>query len=202
MTTTKEEDEETWKEEWCIHGQWVDGACLCDPGKATFFNDKLLTQKYCDLDESKVASLSVAYPPKHFLYLSTMSFTVVLTVAAFVVLASAVAVIIQKAVTSKKSRKARQELIEFRNSRVIRYGGTTVVFWAPPDNFQCINQQQGGGGLEAKVVVAYNPQNEGELTLKLGMTVTNVEELQRGWCKGSAGGKTGFFPAAMVEILT
>lgn len=51
-------------------------------------------------------------------------------------------------------------------------------------------------------MVAYNPQNDGELTLKPGMTVTNVEELQRGWCKGSVGGKTGFFPAAFVEILT
>ena len=56
-----EDDGETQGDEWCIHGQWVDGVCLCDPGKATFFNDRLLTQKYCDLDESKVVSLSVAY---------------------------------------------------------------------------------------------------------------------------------------------
>ena len=131
-----------------------------------------------------------------------MSFTVVLVIAAFVILASAVAVMVQKAVTAKMIKKARQELVEFRNSRLILYGGPTVTFWAPPDNFQCINQQQGGSGVEAKVVVAYNPQNDGELKLRPGMTVTNVEELQRGWCKGSAGGKTGFFPAAMVEILT
>lgn len=197
-----EEEDETKNDGFCIHGKWEDGMCLCNPGKASFFNDKLLTQKYCNSDEREVALLSVTYPPKHFLYLSTMSFTVVLAVAAFVVLASALAVIAHKVLTAKKIQKVLQELVEFRDGRLLRYGDMTVTFWALPDTFLCINQQQGEGGVEAKVVVAYNPQNDGELTLKPGMTVTNVEELQRGWCKGSVGGKTGFFPAAFVEILT
>ena len=196
------EEEGTKIDGWCIHGEWKDGLCVCEPGKATFFNDKLLTQKYCDLDEAEVALLLGSYPPKHFLHLSAMAFTVVLAVAAFMVLASAAALIAHKFVIRKRIERARRELVEFREARLQRDGELTVTFWAPPVHFICISQRGGDtGGLEAKVIVAYNPQNEGELTLKPGMTVTNVEQLQRGWCRGSAGGKTGFFPAAFVEIL-
>lgn len=106
----------------------------------------------------------------------------------------------------KKIKMARRELSSFEESRLMRDGTAdlNVTFWKPPIKYECINQQQSGekGNMEAKVVAAYTPQNQGELALKLGMTLTNVEQLDRGWCKGTAGGKTGFFPAAFVEMLS
>lgn len=199
--------EETTKDKWCIDGQWKDGVCVCDPGRATFFDDKVLTQHYCDSDENAVAVLRTSYPPKHYLFLCSMTATVLLTVIAFMVLATVIAQVIRKVLILKKIKRAKQELSAFEDSRLMRDDATnlTVTFWALPTTFVCINQQRSSGeagGIEAKVVAAYNPQNQGELSLKPGVTITNVEQLDRGWCKGTIEGKTGFFPAAFVEILT
>ena len=198
---------ETKKDKWCIHGQWKDGVCICDTGYATYFDDTTLTQKYCDSDEKAVALLSVSYEPRHYFYLLFMSLTVLVTVAAFMVFATAIASIVKKVRTMEKLKVVRHELRSFQDGRLMRDSATDLIvtFWTPPTKFLCINQQKSGGekgSSEAKVVAAYNPQNEGELPLKPGMTLTNVEELDRGWCKGTVGGKTGFFPAAFVEILS
>ena len=191
----------------CMNGQWKDAVCVCDPGKATFFNDKVLLQKYCNFDEKEVAELRVSYPPRHYLYLTSMSLTVLLTVATFMVLATAIATIVRKVILKRRIREAKQELTDFEDNRVLRDGSAdlNITFWQPPTTFLCINQQnsgRGGWSAAAKVVAAYNPQNAGELTLKPGMTVTNIEELDRGWCKGTVGEKTGFFPAAFIEMIT
>lgn len=197
---------ETKKDAWCINGQWKEGVCICDPGYATYFDDTRPTQKYCDADVEAVIRLRVSYEPRHYLYLGSMSLTVLFTVAAFMVLATALAIIIMKIRTMKKITVARRELTSFEERRLVRDGTTNlnVTFWKPPSKYECINQQQSGekGNMEAKVVAAYTPQNQGELALKLGMTLTNVEPLDRGWCKGTAGGKTGFFPAAFVEMIS
>ena len=195
---------ETKKDAWCINGQWKDRVCVCDPGKATHFDYTLLTQKYCNFDDEAVALLRVSYPPRHYIYLSFMSLTALVTVAAFMVFATAIASIVRKILIKKKIEAARQELNSFEDDRLMRDDTTelNVTFWTPPTEFRCINQQKHEGGTEAKVVATYNPQNQGELPLKPGMTVTNVEQLDRGWCKGTVGEKTGFFPAAFVEIIS
>ena len=195
---------ETKKDEWCINGQWKDGVCICDPGKATLFDYTVLAQKYCNSDEEAVAQLRVSYEPRHYIYLSFMSLTVLVTVVAFMVFATAIASIVRKVLIRKKIEAAEEELRSFEDGRLMRDNTTelTITFWTPPTDFQCINQQKNEGGTEAKVVAAYNPQNQGELPLKPGMTVINVEQLNRGWCKGTVGEKTGFFPAAFVEIIT
>lgn len=206
-TVIPKDDRVVLKDKWCIHGEWKDAVCLCDPGKATFFNDKILTQNYCDFDEKEVALLKISYPPRHYLYLGSMTLTVLLTVATFMILATAIATIVRKILIKRRIREAQQELVDFEDGRVLRDGSAdlNVTFWQPPSTFLCINQQNSGKGnwnAAAKVVAAYNPQNNGELTLKPGMTVTNIEELDRGWCKGTVGEKTGFFPAAFVEMLS
>lgn len=195
---------ETKKDAWCINGQWEEGVCVCEPGYATYFDDTKLTQKYCDADVEAVALLRVTYEPRHYLHLGSMSLTILFTVAAFMVLATALASIIMKVRTRKMIKMARQELKSFEENRVIRDGDLILTFWKPPIKYECINQQKSGekGSLEAKVVTPYTPQNQGELALKPGMTLTNVELLDRGWCKGRAGEKTGFFPAAFVEMLS
>lgn len=199
--------EEIETDKWCIDGQWKDGVCVCNPGRATFFDGNLLTQRYCDSDDNAVAVLKTSYPPRHYLHLFAMTLTVLLTVVAVAVLATAIAQVVRKVLIMTKISRAKQEVAAFENGRLLRDDVTdlTVTFWAPPKKYICISQQERGGeigGVRAKVVAAYNPQNAGELPLKPGVTITNVEQLERGWCKGTIDGKTGFFPAAFVEILT
>ena len=202
-----QETTDTEKDKWCIHGRWKDGVCVCNPGWATFFNDKVVTQQYCNLDEKDVAQMRASYAPKHYFYLSSMTVTVLVTVVAFLVFATAITTIVRKVIIMKKIKAAKQELTAFESGKLMREDSNdlNVTFWEPPSKFLCINQQKSGGdsgSVEAKVIAAYNPQNAGELPLKPGVTVTNVQQLDRGWCKGTIEGKTGFFPAAFVEILT
>lgn len=58
-------------------------------------------------------------------------------------------------------------------------------------------------GLLAKVIYSYHAQNEDELTLTEGQTVTvldqNLEDA--GWWRGDINGRTGVFPDNFVELM-
>ena len=195
-------------DEWCIHGEWKNSVCECEADHATYFDETALTQKYCDSSTKAVALLRVSYEPRHYLYLTAMTITVLVTVAAFMAFTTAIASMVETARTKRKINAARHALIAFGAGVLKRDSSKdlTMALWTPPSKFKCINQQKegkkkGSTRTEAKAVAAYQPQNKGELSLKPGMTLTDVVKLDGGWCKGTVEGKTGFFPAAFVEML-
>ncbi|KAI4832956.1 hypothetical protein KUCAC02_015890 [Chaenocephalus aceratus] len=62
----------------------------------------------------------------------------------------------------------------------------------------------GGAGYELKVQAKHDftPEGPGELGLRSGDVVTNVEMVDNDWYRGTCRGSTGFFPANYVNILS
>ena len=46
----------------------------------------------------------------------------------------------------------------------------------------------------------YKAEAEDELTLKVGDVLTNIKEVEDGWCQGVLNGKTGMFPDNFVAV--
>ena len=52
----------------------------------------------------------------------------------------------------------------------------------------------------ATVVFEYQAAASDELTLKVGDVITNVKNVEEGWCEGLLNGKTGMFPDNFVKV--
>ena len=56
-------------------------------------------------------------------------------------------------------------------------------------------------GRQARVYFCYKPKHDDELTLKVGDIITNIIDVDGGWCEGALNGKRGRFPYNFVEII-
>ena len=54
-------------------------------------------------------------------------------------------------------------------------------------------------GRKARVTFSYKPEQEDELTLEVGDIITNITDVDVGWCEGELNGKRGMFPDNFVE---
>lgn len=52
-----------------------------------------------------------------------------------------------------------------------------------------------------KVLYDFDPENEGELSLKMGDIVTLVSQIDDNWYEGTIHGQTGYFPVTFVEVM-
>lgn len=57
-------------------------------------------------------------------------------------------------------------------------------------------------GRRARVTFSYKPEQDDELTLEVGDIITNVVDVDFGWCEGELNGKKGMFPNNFVEELS
>lgn len=53
----------------------------------------------------------------------------------------------------------------------------------------------------ARVLFEYQASASDELTFKVGDIITNVKNVEDGWCEGTLNGKTGMFPDNFVKVL-
>ena len=56
-------------------------------------------------------------------------------------------------------------------------------------------------GRRARVTFSYKPEQEDELTLEVGDIITNIVDMDVGWCEGELNGKKGMFPNNFVEMI-
>ncbi|XP_058240591.1 SH3 domain-containing protein 19 [Hemibagrus wyckioides] len=76
-----------------------------------------------------------------------------------------------------------------------------------PDPWENTSHQQlrasaGNATLQVQALYDFTPEGPGELALKAGDTVNNVEQIDSEWYLGSSRGMTGFFPINYVKILS
>lgn len=57
-------------------------------------------------------------------------------------------------------------------------------------------------GRRARVTFSYKPEQEDELSLDVGDIITNIVDVDVGWCEGELNGKKGMFPNNFVEELS
>ena len=57
-------------------------------------------------------------------------------------------------------------------------------------------------GRRARVTYSYKPEEDDELTLEVGDIITNIVDVDVGWCEGELNGKKGVFPNNFVEELS
>ena len=57
-------------------------------------------------------------------------------------------------------------------------------------------------GRRARVTFSYKPEQDDELTLEVGDIITNIVDVDVGWCEGELNGKKGMFPNNFVEDLS
>lgn len=58
-------------DDYCVHGTWQDGVCVCEPGYRTRFVDTELTPQYCAESANRVMK-NPAYNAANLLRLSAM----------------------------------------------------------------------------------------------------------------------------------
>ena len=54
-------------------------------------------------------------------------------------------------------------------------------------------------GRKARVTFSYKPEQDDELVLEVGDIITNITDVDVGWCEGELNGKKGMFPDNFVE---
>lgn len=54
----------------------------------------------------------------------------------------------------------------------------------------------------ARVTFSYKPEQDDELTLEVGEIITNIVDVDVGWCEGELNGKKGMFPNNFVEMIS
>lgn len=69
-----------------------------------------------------------------------------------------------------------------------------------PQNFQ--PDASGNGGMQVVAVYDFIPEGPGELHLKAGDVVGQVEQLDSEWYLGTLRGATGFFPINYVKVMS
>lgn len=57
-------------------------------------------------------------------------------------------------------------------------------------------------GRRARVTFSYKPEQGDELTLEVGDIITNIVDVDVGWCEGELNGRKGMFPNNFVEELS
>ena len=57
-------------------------------------------------------------------------------------------------------------------------------------------------GRRARVTFSYKPELDDELVLEVGDIITNIVDVDVGWCEGELNGKKGVFPNNFVEELS
>ena len=57
-------------------------------------------------------------------------------------------------------------------------------------------------GRRARVTFSYKPEQGDELALEVGDIITNIVDVDFGWCEGELNGKKGVFPNNFVEELS
>nr|XP_023683411.1 SH3 domain-containing protein 19-like isoform X1 [Paramormyrops kingsleyae] len=62
--------------------------------------------------------------------------------------------------------------------------------------------QEAGPGLQVEVLHDFSPAGPGELALKIGDAVSNVEKVDSDWYRGTCGGLSGIFPVNHVRVLS
>lgn len=62
-------------------------------------------------------------------------------------------------------------------------------------------QSAATGGKKARVLFAYEKEEDNELTLQEGEIVTDVEMVDEGWWSGSIDGRSGLYPSTFAPIL-
>ncbi|CAJ1052509.1 SH3 domain-containing protein 19 isoform X1 [Xyrichtys novacula] len=77
---------------------------------------------------------------------------------------------------------------------------STASHLSPPQSAGPTNAS--GSGLKVQAVYDFNPEGPGELGLRAGDVVTNVEQVDNEWYNGTCRGSTGFFPISHVKVLS
>ncbi|XP_055764948.1 SH3 domain-containing protein 19-like [Salvelinus fontinalis] len=65
-----------------------------------------------------------------------------------------------------------------------------------------VGSRRGSSGLQVQVLHDFTPEGPGELGLREGDVVTNVEQVDSEWYRGSCRGSSGFFPANYVKVMS
>lgn len=72
---------------------------------------------------------------------------------------------------------------------------------APQKNSYFSGMVENAGSLQVQALYDFTPEGPGELTLKAGDVVSNVEQLDSDWYMGTCRNMTGFFPINYVKTL-
>ncbi|CDQ87421.1 unnamed protein product [Oncorhynchus mykiss] len=65
-----------------------------------------------------------------------------------------------------------------------------------------VGSRRGSSGLQVQVLHDFTPEGPGELGLREGDVVTNVEQVDSEWYRGSCRGSSGFFPVSYVKVMS
>uniref|UniRef100_A0A8C7P9B8 SH3 domain containing 19 n=1 Tax=Oncorhynchus mykiss TaxID=8022 RepID=A0A8C7P9B8_ONCMY len=73
---------------------------------------------------------------------------------------------------------------------------------APTKPALTVGSRRGSSGLQVQVLHDFTPEGPGELGLREGDVVTNVEQVDSEWYRGSCRGSSGFFPVSYVKVMS
>ncbi|XP_052320663.1 SH3 domain-containing protein 19 isoform X2 [Oncorhynchus keta] len=65
-----------------------------------------------------------------------------------------------------------------------------------------VGSRRDSSGLQVQVLHDFTPEGPGELGLREGDVVTNVEQVDSEWYRGSCRGSSGFFPVSYVKVMS
>ncbi|KAL1023737.1 hypothetical protein UPYG_G00045380 [Umbra pygmaea] len=65
-----------------------------------------------------------------------------------------------------------------------------------------VGSRRDSNGLQVQALHDFTPEGPGELGLRAGDVVTNVEQVDSEWYRGSCRGSAGFFPISFVKVLS
>ncbi|KAJ8000653.1 hypothetical protein DPEC_G00182600 [Dallia pectoralis] len=70
-----------------------------------------------------------------------------------------------------------------------------------PQDASPVGSRRASSGLQVKALHDFTPEGPEEMGLRAGDVVTNVEQVDSEWYRGSCQGSSGFFPVAYVKVL-